>query len=271
MSRRQLLTAGLLLAFRIPACGASSLDEIVSRAAAVLKSDFAADADYAYVEKDEILKNGRISSKTSQVVYIDGSDYYLPLAVGGQPLPGDREQAERAKLKAEAARRVAESSEQRRARIAKFVKERDANEALIADFPNAFDFVLDGEQTVEGRAAWVLSGTPKNRSGRLGLAARVLSGMRGTLWLDQEGFHVLRATCDVVRPVPVYGILAKVLPGTHIEFAMTPITESVWLASEMTMRLSVSKFFLFHSTQVTRTTFTGYRLNSEVLAELLAN
>lgn len=268
--RQHLAFCCILLCCALP-LRAADLDEIVSRAAAVVKSDFAADADYAYIEKDEVLKNGRMTSKTSQVVYIDGSDYYLPLAIDDQPLPEDREKAEREKLKAEAARRNAESPEQRRDRIAKYEKARDANEALIVDFPNAFGFKLTGEETIEGRAAWVLSGTPKKRAGPLSLAARVLSGMQGTVWLDKEGYHAIRAKCDVIKPVPVYGILAKVLPGTHIEFAMAPVTESVWLVSEMRMRLSISKLFFFHSTQVTRTTYTGYRLNQDVLAELLAN
>lgn len=271
MSRRQHLAAGLLLALGVSTCSAADPDEIVRRAAAVLRSDWAADADYAYIEKDEVLKNGRMTSKTSQVVYIDGSDYYLPLALEDQPLPEDRAKAERAKLKAEAVRRNAESPEQRRDRIARYKKERDANEALIVDFPNAFRFELAAGETIDGRKAWVLSGAPIKRAGPLSSAAKVLSGMQGTVWLDQEGFHVIRASCDVIRPVPVYGVLAKVLPGTHIEFAMTPVTESVWLVSEMRMKLAISKFFIFHSTQVTRTTFTNYRLNSDVLAELLGN
>jgi hypothetical protein len=72
----------------------------------------------------------------------------------------------------------------------------------------------------------------------------------------------------VLSPVPIYGILAKVLPGTHIEFAMAPVTDSIWLISDLSIDLRVSKFF-FKSTQITHTTYSAYRLNSLLLDELL--
>ncbi len=260
--------AVLLLA--VP-CRAADVAEIVSRGAAALKSDFAATEKYAFIERDESLKNGRTISKTSQVVYIEGSDYYMPLAVDDRPLgPGD-EIAEREKFRAEVARRDAETPEARRARIAKYSKARDANEALVRDFADAFTFELLREEKIDGRDAWVLSATAKKRAGPLSLAAKVLSGMKGAIWVDQATFHTIRAECDVVTPVPVYGILAKVLPGTHIEFRLAPVTDSTWLLSEQRINLEVSKLFFFRSTQVTASSYTSYRLNSEVLAELLSN
>jgi hypothetical protein len=289
MSGHQLLIAVLLAAASAAECYAAEPDEIVRCASATLKADWAAHEDYAFIEKDESLKNGQWTARTSQVVFIEGSDYYIP--VGSEP----------AQIRAEAARRAAETPEQRRNRIANYHKARDANDAMIRDFPDAFSFELLGEETIgngtrglhprrmnadtirvsrngrspaagseDGRNAYVLAATPKKRSGPLSLAAKVLSGMSGKAWLDKESCHVVRVRGDVVTAVPVYGILAKVLPGTHMEFAMAPVTDSVWLLSELRMNLRISKFFLFHSTQVTRSTYSDYRLNSEVLAALLS-
>jgi outer membrane lipoprotein-sorting protein len=249
---------------------AADIEEIVRRGNATLQSDWAADPDYAYVERDEVLKNEKTTSKTSRVVYIAGSDYYLPLAIDDQPLTPDLGKAELQKLKNEVRRRNAESPAARRQRIAIYRKERGENEALVLDFPNAFNFELLREETMDGHLAYVLSGTPKKRTGVTSNAAKVLSGMRGTVWVDKDNFHAVRVECDVVTPVPVYGILAKVLPGTHVGFAMAPVTDSVWLIGEFSMTLKVSKFFLFKSTQETRSTYTEYRLNQQVLDELLS-
>lgn len=249
---------------------AADIEEIVRRGNATLQSDWAADQDYAYVERDEVLKNEKTTSKTSRVVYIAGSDYYLPLAIDDQPLTPDLGKAELQKLKNEVRRRNAESPAARRQRIAIYRKERGENEALVLDFPNAFNFELLREETMDGHLAYVLSGTPKKRTGVTSNAAKVLSGMRGTVWVDKDNFHAVRVECDVVTPVPVYGILAKVLPGTHVGFAMAPVTDSVWLIGEFSMTLKVSKFFLFKSTQETRSTYTEYRLNQQVLDELLS-
>ena len=253
---------------RTPLCRAADLQEIVARGTQTLKSDWAADPDYAYVEKSEVQRKGKITGKTSQVVYIAGSDYYLPLAIDDQPLASDRREAELDKLKDEVRRRSAESPEARRLRVEKYKKQRDENEALVLDFPNAFTFELVREETMNGYPAYVLSGTPKKRTGPLSLAAKVLSGMQGTVWIDKEHFHAIRVECDVVTPVPIYGVLARVLPGTHIEFEMAPVTHSIWLISELSMKLRVSKLG-FKSWDVNGSTYSDYRLNDLVLDGLL--
>jgi outer membrane lipoprotein-sorting protein len=271
----QYLNAGLGLALVFAAATslcqaqAADLSEIVSRATATLKSDWSADPDYAYTEIDETKKGDKTTGKTYKVFYIDGSDYNLPIADDGKPLSPEREKIEIEKLKAEAMRRKSETPDARRKRIEKFKKQRDEDEALVLDFPDAFNFEFLREETVRGYPSYVLSGTPKKRTGQLSLAAKVLSGMRGTVWVDKEHFHAVRVECDVMTPVPIYGILAKVLPGTHIEFAMAPVTNSIWLIGELSMDLRVSKL-IFKSTQLSRSTFTDYKLNTTALNEILS-
>ena len=203
------------------------------------------------------------------MVYIAGSDYNLPLAINDQPLAPDRERAEIEKLKSEVQRRNTESPEARRSRIAKYTKQRNENEDLVLEFPDAFTFELVGEETMNGYPAYVLSGTPKKRRGPASLAGKVLSGMRGTVWLDKRDFHAIRVECDVMTPVPIYGILARVLPGTHIDFGMAPVTGSTWLIGELSMKLTISKFG-FKSKEVTGSTYSDYCPNDSVLAELLS-
>ena len=247
------------ISVQTPLCGAADLQETVARATETLKSDWAADPDYAYIEKSEVQKGGKVTSKTSQVVYIAGSDYYLPLDINDQPLSSDRKKGELEKLKEEVRHRNAENPGARRQRVEKYRKERDENEALVLDFPNAFTFELVREEMMHGYPAYVLSGTPKKRTGAASLAARVLSGMQGTVWIDKEHFHAVRVECEVMTPVPVYGVLARVLPGTHIEFVMAPVTSSTWLIGELSMKLMISKF-VFKSREVIGSTYSDYRL-----------
>ncbi len=48
------------------------------------------------------------------------------------------------------------------------------------------------------------------------------------------------------------------------------MTPSVWLIDEVSMKLNVSKIHMSKSTQVTRSTYSGYRVNSSVVEELLS-
>ena len=100
-------------------------------------------------------------------------------------------------------------------------------------------------------------------------AAKVLGGMSGTVWIEKEHFHCIRAELNVMEPVPIYGVLARVLPGTRVEFAMAPVTESIWLVTNLAMNLNVAKLW-FKSSQISNSTYSNFRLNSAELEELLA-
>jgi hypothetical protein len=249
---------------------AANLPEIVQRATAALNADWASDALYACVERDEVQKGDKLTSKTFEVVMIDGSDYHLPLAVDDQPLPPDRQKSELIKLKKEVERRKSESPSARRDRINAWKRKRDENGELLLDFPTALTFQLMGEETRSGHSAYVLAANPKPGIVPSTRAAKVLAGMQGKAWVEKDSLHPMLVECTVVTPVTVYGALASVLPGTEIEIKMTPVADSVWLIDEVSMRLSVAKLRMFKSTTVTRSTYSQYRPNSSVVEELLS-
>lgn len=259
-----------ILLFASIACRAADLEEIVRRATDTIQSDWAADPDYAYVERDETVKKGKTTSRTSQVVMMEGSDYYMPTAIDDQPFPEDRQKAELLKLKEELQRRKNESPEARQKRIAEYKKRESENGSLLLEFPKAFNFDLLREDAMNGFPAYVLSAAPRRRTGPLSRAAKVLSGMSGTVWIERDSFHAIRGSCDVMAPVPIYGILARVLPGTHIELELAPVTDKIWLISRFSMDLRVSKLVVFNSAQVMHNTYSDYRPSSTVLDELLA-
>lgn len=258
------------LALNAGVCHAADPAEIVERATAKIQSDWAADPDYAYVERDETVKGGKPTSKTSQVVLMDGSAYYMPLAVDDQPLSPEQQKSELRKLKAEYERRKNEDPEARRRRVAEFRKREAENGSLLLDFPQAFNFMLLGEETMNGFPAYALSATPKERTGPLDRTGKVLAAMKGTVWVDSINFHAIRGDCTAIAPAPIYGILARVLPGTHIDLELAPVSDSIWLISKFSMSLNLSKFLFFNSRQVMNNTYTDYKLNSAELAELLA-
>jgi hypothetical protein len=249
---------------------AADLQEIVARATAAINSDWANDPKYACVEKDETRKNGKVTSKTFQVVMIDGSEYHLQLAVDDQPLSADQQKAELAKMKEEIQRRKNERPSAREHRIEEWKKQHDESGELLLDFPKSFDFQLIREEVKNGHPAYVLAAKPKPGIVPTTRAQKVLAGMVGTAWVDKATLHPIHVECNVTRAVPVYGVLASVLPGTHIDIDMTPVSDSVWLIDEVAMNLNVAKLHLFKSSEATRNTYTQYRPNAVELEDLLA-
>jgi hypothetical protein len=270
------LRSGILLILSSPAfCQTVNVPDIVQRATAALQSDWAADAKYACIEKDETRRGAKVTSKTFEVVMIDGSEYHFPLAVDGQNLTPDQRRQELAKLGEEIRKRRGEGAPERARRIERWKKERDENGELLLDFPVAFNFQFVREETKDGHAAWVLAATPKEGFPQDTRARKVLAGMRGTAWVEKETFHPIYVRCEVVKPVPVFGNLASVLPGTQIDISMTPVASStpsvnIWLIDLVSMNLDVAKLHMFKSVETTRSAYTQYKLNGPALEELLA-
>lgn len=248
---------------------AANQAEIVQRATVAFQSDWAADPSYACIERDEVQKGDKLTSKTFEVVMIDGSDYRLPLAVDGEPISAASRKAELIKLKNEVERRNNESPSARRSRIAAWKKRRDENGELLLDFPTSLKFQLQGEEIKDGHAAYIFSATPKPGVVATTRAAKVLTGMQGKAWVDKDSLHPMRVECSLIRPVPVFGMLASVLPGTDIEIEMTQVADSTWLIDMVSLKLKLAKFVLFKSTELTRYTYTDYRPNDSVLQQLL--
>jgi len=249
---------------------AADLNEIVERAAAALKSDWAADPLYACLERDETEKSNKRTSKTVHDLMLDGSDYRLPFAIDNQPFAPDRRDLEITKLKHELKRREGETDAARRSRIEAWKKRRDEEGDMLLAFPSVLTFQLIGEEEKDGHPAYVLSATPKPGAVAATTGAKVLTGVQGKEWVDKETLHPIHIECTVVKPVPVYGVLASVLPGTEIEIRMTKVTDSIWLIDLVSLKLQLAKLHFFKSAETTRYTYTDYSPNASALEKLLS-
>ena len=173
-------------------------------------------------------------------------------------------------MKNEIQKRKAEIPAVRKRRINDWKAKRDEDGELLLDFPVKSDFKLLREETKRERAAYVLSATPKPNLVATDRTTKVYAGMEATLWVDKETLQPVYIECHVVKPVPIYGPLASVLPGTKIEIGLVPVAGPVWLIDLVTMKLDVAKVKMFKSTETTVTTYTQYRPNDAAVKELLA-
>jgi len=92
---------------------------------------------------------------------IEGSDYYMPIAIDAQPLPADQQTAELQRLKEEVARRSREALQEARQRSEQYRKTREQNGILLREFTGAFDFTFSEQETVDGHVCYVLDAMPR--------------------------------------------------------------------------------------------------------------
>jgi hypothetical protein len=164
-----------------------------------------------------------------------GSPYRELIAIDGKRLPPDQQQKEERKLKEETSRRRHESPSYRADRISEFQKEQTRDRRFMEEFIRAFNFKVIGEQQLDYRQVYVIEATPRPNYHATDRDSRVLTGMRGTLWIDKQTYQWVKAEAEVVHPVSIVGLVAKIEPGTRFTLEKTPVADDIWLASHFTM------------------------------------
>jgi len=244
---------------------ADQADDIVRRSVQNTTADWDAAPQYDFTERDIVSQHGKRSVKTYQVTMIAGSPYNKLIAIDGRPLSPSQSAQEDRKAEEETNRRRNESSAAREKRIAEYLKERRQDHALMAEMAKAFDFRLSGEETVNGRRCFVLNATPKPGYRPPTRETQVLTGMRGTMWVDASAYQWVRVHAEVFRPVTFGLFFARVKPGTQFTFEEQPVRANLWLPSHFSMAVN-ARILLASRHSTDDETYSNYRPATDVSA-----
>jgi hypothetical protein len=237
----------LLAAASLRAAADPDVLTIIQRSVEANNRDFAAASHFNYKERDK--KDETV--KAVQVDMIDGSPYERPLESSSALELRKEEQAQK--------RRIAESPQARRQRIARYERDRHRDDQMMSQLTQAFNFKLTGTASERGFDVYVLKAVPKPGYRPPNIEARVLPGMQGELWIDKKTFQWVKVTAEVVRPVAIEGFLARVEPGTRFEVEKTPVGDgSVWMVSHFSMKASAKLLGLFNHNSAEDDTLWDY-------------
>jgi hypothetical protein len=252
-----------------------SAAEIIRRSVVVNDADWRAQPEFSYREQDVKTKldaSGRSeldSSKTYEVMMIEGSPYNRLIAINNEPLTPALEAREKQKLQQEILKRQSESPSGRNARMAKYKSDRAEEHLLMQQMAKAFIFRLVRSEMVQGVDCYVLDANPDPDYRPPVDKARVLTGMQGRMWIDKEHFHWVKVQADVIRPVEFGYFVAKVKPGTRFELTQEPVGDH-WLPKEFTqdVNASILGFYGYRTREVDH--YSAYQSNSAALAAAVA-
>jgi len=215
---------------------------------------------YSYTEHDVTVTPGGRKDRAYWVVMIDGSPYNELIGENGEPLSPERQAAEEKKLADEDARRKRESPSARQKRIADYEKDRRQEDTLMQEMVKAFDFHLNRNETVNGRECYVLDATPQHGYQPASNETKVLTGMRGKLWIDRQENQWVKVEAEVFRPVAFGLFFAHVQPGTEIILEQTPVGNGVWLPARVLTRVRATAFGFWSKNYTKDETYSGYHL-----------
>jgi len=235
-SMNQAWIAGLLLS-ALNAVPQPSTAEIIRRSVANTRADWNMAPDYNFTERDVVTGNAQSSTKTYLVMMIDGSPYDKLIAANGRQLAPALAAEEERKLQEEIAQRAHETRSEKRKRIAEYIRGRRQDDDLLQEMIKAIDFQLTGEDTVDGRRCFVLEGSPKPGYRPKTRDTKVLKGMRGEMWIDEQQYQWVKVQAKVFRPVAFGLFIAHVEPGTEFTLEQQPVQGTLWLPSHFSMHV----------------------------------
>src|SRR5579862_494047 len=227
---------------------------IIQHSAEANDRDWAAAPEFDDCERDRD-KDG---DKTYAVTMLYGSPYQRLIALNGHELNRAKQKEEQEKYEKAVAERQHESADERSQRIAKYQADRKRDQTLIHQMTIGFEFRLLGKRSFNGYRVYVLKATPRPGYKPPDRDSEVLTGMEGTLWIDQKTFQWVKVEAHVTHPVRIEGFIAEVEPGTRFELDKRPVTADIWLASHYSMTANAKVMFLIPHKGAEDDTFFNY-------------
>jgi len=187
--------------------------------------------NYTYQQREEdrqYEKDGKLKkteSETTEVLILAGRPYEKLIAKNDKPLSEKDARKEQAEMDKEIAKRsnLSESEKQ------KLEKRRAENRKFLREIPDAFTFRLAGEEQVSGKRAWVIVAEPKPNFHAKDLRAKILSKLRGKIWVDQSEYQWVKVEAEVLDTISIGLALFRIAPGGHLTFEQTRVNDEVWL------------------------------------------
>jgi hypothetical protein len=184
------------------------------------------------IEEREINADGSLKSDktdTEEIIFLYGQPYSHLIKRNDQPLSdADAKKVER-KLNDTMEKRSHETPEERQKRLAEWDRRHAEEHSFLLEVPQAYDFKIEGEETLNGRSAYVISGEPRPDFRPTLNAARVLPKLRPKLWIEKDGYQWLKLEANVIDTITWGGFLLRLHPGSHIELEQTLINNQIWL------------------------------------------
>jgi hypothetical protein len=257
------MRTGLILALAWGCAGileAAEADEIMMHSVKLAGANWSEAPNYSYIRSEANSEGGaQPTRKTYEVLMIEGSPYMKMIAEEGRELSPMAAREEEQKYQREMEKRRRESPRERQKRVAKFTEERDRDHAFLSEIPVAFVFRMSNEQLPENDAVWLLEGTPKPGYTPSTREGKVLAGMNIKFWIDKATCQWLRIEAEVQHPVSIYGLFAKVSPGTKFTLEQAPVAPGIWLPKHFTVHVDATALGFIKKDSVQDETYSDYR------------
>jgi len=214
---------------------APSADAIIRKSLARDFFNYESIKNYTYAEREEDREytgDGKLKkteSVTDEILILGGRPYEKKIAKDDKPLSESDARHEQEKMDKEAAKREHTTDADR----AKIEKDRAEERAYMREIPDAYNFRLLGEEEISGKPAWIIEADPKPGYLPKDSKAKLLTKVRGKIWIDQGEFHWVKMEAEVLDPISFGLGLFRIGQGGILRFEQKRVNDEVWLPTHI--------------------------------------
>jgi hypothetical protein len=255
----------------VPALGQDAR-EIIRRSLERDFTNFERSKNYTYLERQEEREydaKGQIKKstvETNEILILAGRPYERLVARDDKPLPEKETRKEQEKMdRALEKRQNISASEQ-----AKLEKERAENRKFLREATDAFHFRLLGVDAVAGKKAWMIEAEPNKDYRPRDARAKVLTRVRGKIWIDEGEYQWVKAEMEVVDTLTFGLSLLRIGTGSTIRFEQTRVNDEIWLPTRINIKGNARLAYVKKMRTEIDVTYKDYRkfqVESRILAE----
>ncbi len=219
--------------------------EIVKRAFFREQANETAAREYAFHFREERRSLDRegetksAESKTFDVTFVFEEEHERLIAVNDKPLDSRRDAGERRDLERRIAKIERLTPAQRRKRAEKIEREREEERARTAELRHLFAFSLAGEETVNGRATWVIRAEPRPDYRPRRQRSKFLQKVRAVFWIAKEDYSWVKLEAETLDAAPFGMFLFRLAKGSTFSIRRRKLEDGPWVKDGFRVRADV--------------------------------
>jgi hypothetical protein len=232
---------GLLLPL---ALWAQTPREIVRRAVALDAVSARRIREFTYRQRQQERQydssgNPRLTtSRTWEISFLEGSPYRRLVARNDAPLSAEEQKSEDERMRYAAEQRRKESPAERAKRVGEWERRQRHQREVLPEIPDAFDFKMAGEETVDGEAVYAIDATPKPGYRPRSSSGSYLTKMKARFWIAKRDSAWLRMEAETLDTIAIGGILVRLATGGTVSMEQARVEDGLCLPKRYAIRAS---------------------------------
>jgi hypothetical protein len=240
--------------------------EIIRRAVDLDHKNAEIARNYTYLQRQETRQldgSGRDKKppdiRTYDITLLEGSPYRRLVARNDQPLSSQEKEAEQFKLKSSIELRRKETPEQKERRIAEWKRKQEKQREPLKELPDAFDFRLVGEASLNGGDTYVIDATPKPGYKPKSTSTIFFPKVKARFWIAKANYQWVKMDMETMDTITFGGILVRLAKGGHLVLEQTLVNNEVWLPKMVHLQASARLFLVKGYHTEIRYNFSDYK------------